>query len=87
MNGPPLKSLHTERSLSRSKLDKFRKASTRDLIDSLRPGRSGSLKTRPAGTILEGHHRILVLRERNVDVDGLPREVLPKENPEQNGRQ
>ena len=29
--------------------------------------------------MLDGHHRIKVLRERNVDVDLLPREVIEKE--------
>ena len=31
------------------------------------------------GTVLDGHHRIVVLRERDVSVDALPREVLPQE--------
>jgi hypothetical protein len=79
VNQPPLKSLHTEKTLSPPKLDKFRKISTSDLIDSLRPGRPGSLKTRPDGTVMDGHHRIAVLRERNINVDTLPREVLLKD--------
>ena len=52
---------------------------TADLIESLRPGQSGALRTRPDGTVLEGHHRLVVLRERGIDLDTLPREVLRPE--------
>ncbi len=82
MSQPPLKSLHSDGSLSRPKLEKFRRAATQDLIDSLRPGEPGSLKARPDGTIIEGHHRIRVLRDRGVDVDALAREVIPKDGRE-----
>ena len=75
----PLKSLHNEESLSQPKLDKFRRLDTRELVESLRTGLPGSLKARPDGTILDGHHRIAVLRERGTDVDVLPREVLKKQ--------
>ena len=75
---PPLKSIHPDESLLPLKLDKYRKLSTDVLIDSLRPGGEGCLKARPDGTMLDGHHRIKVLRERGVDVDALPREVIPK---------
>lgn len=76
---PPLRSLHSDAILSRVKLDEFRRLSTIELIKSLAPGRLGALKARPDGTVLDGHHRIVVLRERGVDVDTLPREVLPRE--------
>jgi hypothetical protein len=72
----PLRSLHAEGSLSQPKLTLFRKISTEDLISSLRPGAPGALKVKPDGTIMDGHHRIYVLRERGVDVDALPREPL-----------
>lgn len=70
----PLKSLHSEGLLSQPKLARFRKLSTDELIHSLRPGESGALKVKPDGTIMDGHHRLYVLRERGVDVDALPRE-------------
>lgn len=57
------------------KLDQFRKLSTEELIESLEPGKMGALKTQPDGTIMDGHHRIIILRERRIDVDVLPREV------------
>ena len=71
-----LKPLHAEGSLSQPKLTAFRKLSTEDLIGSLRPGETGALKVKPDGTIMDGHHRVYVLRERGVDVDALPRESL-----------
>jgi hypothetical protein len=72
----PLKPLHAEGSLSQPKLAAFRKLSTKDLLGSLRPGESGALKVKPDGTIMDGHHRVYVLRERGVEVDALPRELL-----------
>jgi len=33
----------------------------------------------PDGTMMDGHHRILILRERGVAVDDLPRETLPSD--------
>jgi hypothetical protein len=47
-------------------------------MESLKPGQQGSLKTRPDGTIVDGHHRIKILRDRGFDVDSLPRETVPK---------
>ena len=52
---------------------------TDQLIESLRPGLPGALKARPDGTVLEGHHRLAVLRERDVDIDTLPRELVPQD--------
>lgn len=79
MAEPPLRFLHSEAILSQLKLEQFRTLATTELIESLRPGQSGALRTRPDGTVLEGHHRLVVLRERGIDVDALPREVLPQE--------
>jgi ParB-like chromosome segregation protein Spo0J len=78
MNQPPLKSLHPDSSLSKTKLKQFDKLSNQELIDSLKPGQSGSLKVRPDGTMIDGHHRIKILRDRGVDVNSLPREITPK---------
>jgi ParB-like chromosome segregation protein Spo0J len=75
---PPLKPLHPDSSLSQAKLEKYAQASTQQLIDSLKPGLKDALKVRPDGTIIDGHHRIKILRERGIDVDSLPREVLLK---------
>ena len=50
------------------------------LIESLRPGQPAALKARADGTVLEGHHRLTVLRERGVDIDRLPRELVQYES-------
>jgi archaellum component FlaG (FlaF/FlaG flagellin family) len=49
-----------------------------ELKDSLSPGRVGSLKVRPDGTVLDGHHRLQVLVEIGEDVHALPREIIKK---------
>ena len=72
----PLKPFHAEASLNAGKLAVFEKLSSDSLKQSLTPGQPHCLKTRPDGTILDGHHRAHVLRGRNEDVDSLPREVL-----------
>lgn len=78
-NPPPLSPLHPETSLIQSKLDYFSRISTDDLKLSLQIGHQDSLKARPDGTILDGHHRIAILRSRRVDVDALPREIISKD--------
>lgn len=79
MNQPPLKPLHADDSLSSAKLGKLRMKPTQQLIDSRKPDQKESLKTRPDGTMIDGHHRIKVLRERGIDVDSLPREIVLKD--------
>ncbi|MFZ0815164.1 MAG: hypothetical protein WAM78_06575 [Candidatus Sulfotelmatobacter sp.] len=76
---PPLKSLHPDSSLNAGKLAKMEQLSTEALLASLGPGLRDCLKTRPDGTILDGHHRIQVLRKRGVDVDRLPRDIVVKD--------
>lgn len=75
----PLKPLHADESLIQSKLDEYNKLSDQQLIDSLMPGQPGSLKVRPDGTVVDGNHRVKILRDRSVDVDALPRELVPKD--------
>ena len=71
--------LHPDSSLSPAKLQEYDRLTTPQLIDSLKPGRAGSLKVRPDGTIVDGHLRIKILRDRGLDVNALPREVVPKD--------
>lgn len=78
VNQPPLKPLHSDSSLIQSKLNQYARLATDELIDSLQPGQAGSLKARPDGTMVDGHHRIKILRDRGVEVDLLPREIIPK---------
>jgi ParB-like chromosome segregation protein Spo0J len=74
-----LKPLHPDSSLSPAKLDQIGRVPTEILLHSLKPGQKDCLKTRPDGTILDGHHRIKILRSRGVDVDALPRETIVRE--------
>jgi len=78
MTYPPLRFLHPLTSLDQSKLATFRRLTTSRLVDSLRPATPHALKARPDGTPLEGHHRLAVLRERGLDIETLPREIVPK---------
>jgi hypothetical protein len=76
---PPLKALHPDSSLNAGKLAKMETVSTELLLASLGAGLRDCLKTRPDGTILDGHHRIHILRQRGVEVDSLPREIVVKD--------
>jgi len=80
MSQPPLKSLHPESSLSRAKLDQYSRLTTMQLTTSLQPGKPGSLKARPDGTVIDGHHRLRILRDRGVTIDKLPRGILSNED-------
>ena len=73
---PPLVPLHAESMLSSTKLAVFDKLSTEAIKQSLLPGSDHSLKCRPDGTMLDGHHRISVLKSRGEEVNALPREIL-----------
>ena len=75
---PPLKVLHPEDSLVSSKLAQLDRLSTEALVQSLTPGQRDCLKTRPDGTIIDGNHRIHILRKRGVNVDAFPREIVWK---------
>ena len=78
MKTPPLQPLHCTTLLNRTKLNLYGRLTTEELLHSLVPGQPGSLKVRSDGTILDGHHRVEILRERGIDVDQLPREILLK---------
>jgi hypothetical protein len=75
---PPLRLLHSDASLNKVKLDQLDRLTTDDLMRSLLPGEKNCLKARPDGTLLEGHHRIHILRARGIDVDALPRDIVRK---------
>ena len=77
---PSLKSLHPDSSINPVKRAQRERLSTEILMTALLPGLEGCLKTRPEGTILDGHHRIHILRGRGVEVDTLPREIVMKRN-------
>ena len=75
-----LRFLHSESTLGRAKLERFRSLSTDVLKSSLKPGEPGSLKVRSDGTVLDGHHRLSILLERGEDIHRLPREIINKES-------
>jgi hypothetical protein len=60
------------------KLNQFRRLSSDELRSLLLPGQRDSLKVRPDGTVLDGHHRITILMERGDDIHSLPREIIEK---------
>jgi ParB-like chromosome segregation protein Spo0J len=80
MEQPPLRPLHPDALLSEAKLEKMRARASEELLKSLLPGGLECLQARPDGMILDGHHRIKVLRERGMNVDTLPREIHEKED-------
>ena len=79
-NQPKLQFLHSQNVLNFVKLTHFRRLSTEAIASSLQPGQPGSLKTRPDGTVLDGHHRLSILLERGEDIDRLPREIIDRES-------
>ena len=79
-SAPKLIFLHSQDSLSPAKLESFRRYPTEWIKSTLRPGHPGALKVRPDGTVLDGHHRLWVLLERDEDIHALPREILRKES-------
>jgi hypothetical protein len=78
MKSPPLQPLHHTSLLNPTKLNQYARLTTSELLHSLAPGQPSSLKVRSDGTILDGHHRVEILRERGMEVDQLPREIIPK---------
>ncbi len=76
---PPLKPLHPPTSLSSAKLAQMERLTTETIIESLAPGQRDRLKAKLDGTMLDGYHRIHVLRIRGVKVDALPREIVLEE--------
>jgi hypothetical protein len=79
---PRLRFLHSEDALNAVKLAQFRRLSTEAIKSSLQPGQTGSLKARPDGIVLDGHHRLSILLERREDIHSLPREIMEKEDHE-----
>jgi hypothetical protein len=76
---PHLRFLHAETTLNHVKLDLFRRLPSEVIKSSLAPGGPGSLKTRPDGTVLDGHRRLAVLVERGEDINQLKREIIEKD--------
>lgn len=56
----------------------WRTRSTQEIIDSHKPGQPESLKTWPDGRMASGNTRTLVLEERGIPINSLPREVVER---------
>ena len=56
----------------------FEKLSTEHLRASLALGQQHCLKARQDGTMLDGHHRVQILKRRGENVDALPREIVQR---------
>ncbi len=54
----------------------WNKKSTQEIIDSLAPGKPTALTVYPDGAIANGNSRITILKERGIDVDNLPRDII-----------
>ena len=48
-------------------------------VAATRPGRRAESQTR--GTVIDGHHRLKILYDRGIDIDALPREIIPEDTP------
>lgn len=75
----PLKFLHPDDRLNAVKLEQLGRMSTIELVSSLAPGEPGSLKVRPDGTVLDGHHRLWILMDRGQNIELLQREIIERE--------
>jgi hypothetical protein len=61
---------------SRYSTQYWRGKSTKEIVDSLKPGAAEPLITKPDGRIMDGNARIRVLEERGFDINSLPRTIL-----------
>ena len=77
---PSLRRIHTdeilEKGVGRVSLAYWRQRSTQEIVESLRPGRSESLKVKLDGRVLNGNVRLKILEERGFDINSLEREVV-----------
>jgi uncharacterized lipoprotein YajG len=77
---PPLRRIHADETLrsgvSRFSLEYWQQRSTKEIIESLRPGKVEALKVKPDGRILNGNVRIKVLEDRGFNVNSLEREIV-----------
>ena len=58
---------------NKSSYDYWSKKSTEEIIDSLKPGSVEPLMVKENGVIMQGNTRIMILQQRAIDVNSLPR--------------
>lgn len=77
---PPLRRLHPDQTIlsgNRSSHNYWATRSTQEIIDSLGAGQPEPLMVKADGTVMQGNTRIMILQQRGVDVDLLPRVAFP----------
>jgi hypothetical protein len=75
----PLKIIHLVPPLQGSaSYQDWDKKSTQEIVDSSGKDKKDGLKVYPDGAIANGNTRITILKERGVDVDNLPRDIINK---------
>jgi hypothetical protein len=78
---PPLKRIHPDSTLdggsSKYSTDYWQSKSTQEILDSLAPSAKEPLSVKPDGRILDGNTRIRILEGRGIDVNSLPRTIVP----------
>jgi hypothetical protein len=75
MGYPPLRFLHADATLSKSQLAQLERL-TEKILETLQPGQTHALKARADGMLLDGHHRVCILRSGGIDINLLPREIV-----------
>jgi hypothetical protein len=77
---PSLRRFHADETLwsgiSRFSLEYWQQRSSKEIVESLRPGRSEALKVKLDGRILNRNVRIKVLEDRGFDINSLEREIV-----------
>jgi hypothetical protein len=76
---PALKRIHSNDTLknsNKSSYDYLNKMSTKDIVKSLQPGQEESLIVKPDGRVFQGNMRTMILEERGVNINSLPRTII-----------
>ena len=76
---PDLKKIHSDETIKKSNktgYDYWKNKSTDEIVRSLRPGQEEPLTVKPDGRVYQGNTRVLILEERGVNVNSLPRDII-----------
>lgn len=75
-----LRRLHANVTITQGNQSSYRywsSKATPDIVDLLRPGSKEPLMVKQDGTVMQGNTRTLILEERGVDINQLPRTPYP----------
>ena len=76
---PDLQKIHSDETIKKSNktgYDYWKNKSTDEIVRSLRPGQEEPLTVKPDGRVYQGNTRVLILEERGVNVNSLPRDII-----------